>query len=126
MNIEIMQLAISILRDVEANQLPFRTEAWFIDGNNASDCTTAACAAGWLCRDPRMQKLGLKIAQNGDISYPEFDTSVGFSAMAKLLKIQSSDSEYLFYRSSYSAAQVTAGMIADRMEQMINNYNKEA
>jgi len=73
-----------------------------------------------------MQKLGLKIAQNGDISYPEFDTSVGFSAMAKLLKIQSSDSEYLFYRSSYSAAQVTAGMIADRMEQMINNYNKEA
>lgn len=52
-------MAIDVLTKVEKEHKPFNMNDWVEVSSNPMDCNTAACALGWLCRDPRFQQLGL-------------------------------------------------------------------
>jgi hypothetical protein len=81
MNIERMDLLLDVL--ARAPEHEFDMTQW---------CGTAACAFGHLCRDPRAQKLGLRIHRKK----PYYRRQFGFKAAALFLDIPVSMAEYVF------------------------------
>lgn len=118
--------AITELRRVHAERLPFYAGEWF-DAGRPYDCDTAACAAGWLCRNKWMQDEGLEIDRT---EFPAFEGSRGFEALALFFEVEIVDDPYAPYQDDiihqvfsgglYGLAyrDVTAGMVADRMQQI--------
>jgi hypothetical protein len=138
-------MAITELRRVQAERLPFYAGEWF-DGRDPYDCNTAACAAGWLCRSKWMQAEGLEIDYSG---FPLYEGSRGFEALALFFEVEIEDGQYaandaiigrVFSGEDYASpsvawmpppvmpyvGHVTAGMVADRMQQILEQEMADA
>lgn len=138
--------AIEELRRVQVECLPFYMGEWF-DGPDPYDCNTAACAAGHLCRSKWMQAEGLEVDRTG---FPVFEGSRGYEALALFFEIEIVDDPYdpvctndvihhVFSGEDYGPGRddgpvwamppvghVTAGMVADRMQQILEREMADA
>lgn len=119
--------AIELLEDIEKNAAPFHIDYFFRENTSPEDCSTAACALGWLCRDPRFADIGLNIRQRIDTPMPEFEGYWGFDAGAAVLEITLLQSYWLFSPQNYSLREqedvvqhpwVSAQMVADRLRRL--------
>lgn len=139
MHIERWKRAIEKMRWVQAKHLPFYAGEWF-DGPDPYDCNTAACAAGHLCRDEWMQGEGLDIDYTG---FPAFEGSRGYEALSLFFEVEITDDlddiiHRVFSGTDYNSpavawmpppampyvGHVTAGMVADRMQQILDAYQQ--
>lgn len=106
-----MELLADVLQRVEAEDLPFDMSMWVSivrrpDGKLLSDqeieewdCGTAACAGGWLARDPRAHALGLALVAGWPCIRGSWEN--GISALGKFLGCSSYVAIELFDRHSY-------------------------
>lgn len=141
MHIERWTKAIEELRQVQAEHLPFYAGEWF-DAGSPEDCDTAACAAGWLCRSKWMQADGLEIDRTG---FPAFEGSRGYEALSLFFEVEITDGPNDVIRRVFSGedytspsvawmpppvmpyvGHVTAGMVADRMQQILEQEMADA
>lgn len=124
MHVELFAHGISVLRRVEAQQQPFRIISWVADTYHPMDCGTAACAAGWMCRDPAMNEAGLQF-WHGVPAVCDADRSweVEGRALTQFFGISLGDALCLFMPSYYAAGlDTTAAMVADRMQAMLDAH----
>lgn len=91
MNVERLQQAIRIIEQTPDSQLQLSIWQYPVDDIYATcmeqaDCTTIACAAGWLCLHPDMQAQGLYAGPSG---IPETaNMSTPFAALGEFFGIQ--------------------------------------
>lgn len=113
-------LAIAALERVHEAALPFSMERWFNNIYRSMDCSTAACALGWICREPWAQELGLTTEQHGLGLYPTYQGHAGAGAAAALFDIDSNDAAWLFHPDHYHLPEpITALDVAERIRQLI-------
>lgn len=85
MNRKRIERTIKLMERVRDKRLPFDMHYYF-DGP-ADDCSTAACMAGWMTRDPVLKKQGF-VAGSADGGSPEFEGRVGMGAVAQFFSIE--------------------------------------
>lgn len=149
MNKERLQLMVTMLREIEADQFKrehFNLIGWvdiwdtqaedylsitqgslLSDGlTNVAECGTAACACGWAAQDARFRTQGFKLhfEPNSHRStvrsvLPAFKDYVGWEAVSVFFGVGRAKAEYLFLASSYETYAATPGQVADRIEEFI-------
>jgi hypothetical protein len=124
-HIERVTRAIALLRWVHAEFLPFDIADWFEEPEETLNCGTAACAVGWMARDPWMQEQGLAIVDAEPV-YLGHTRSVGFYAVAAFFDIPHNLAQYVFTRYAYTYHKPTANDIADKMQALIYPGNSNA
>lgn len=125
-----MLMAVDVLEQIQREGKPFKMHVWYDDITRVYDCGTAACALGWLSRDPRFQALGLKppysrvhhspYLKHTKHSYYLYGTDAG----QHLLGITHDQSQWLFLESYYSFASdpprdITPAMVIDRFNYLL-------
>lgn len=124
MHVDLFTHGISILRRVEALQQPFHIGSWVTNINWPTDCRTAACAAGWMCRDAVMSEAGLRFWKGVPaIRDVRGHWVIENRGLAQFFDISLGDALCLFMPSYYAAGfDTTAAMVADRMQAMLDEY----
>lgn len=117
MNRDRILLAIASLERIHAEALPFDIGCWFEDEEDPLDCGTAACALGWLCREPWAQKLGLTVSED----VPAMSsTSLGIGAARELFDMTHSQAVWLFDPGYYVELRDTTALdVAQRMSSLL-------
>lgn len=129
-NKEAIREAIRVMQQVKDMALPFNMERWF-EKNDPEDCGTAACFAGWLCRDKWFQAKGLgKIRDDLDFFCPAIFARGGLltndAAIAELLGITSRQAWDVIYPSRYreqgwTDGVVTPGLVIERLRRLLDD-----
>lgn len=123
---ERIEWAIDVLEQVKVMHKPFDINDWF--RSNYNDCNTAACALGWLCRDPRFKAVGLAPAgalykvPTIQIGKSEWH---GLGAGATVLGIPYQRAVWLFSSIGYSTRFVTLAMVVERLKIMLEMSEAE-
>lgn len=135
-NTERVRMSILELERVQDEELPFDMEVW-VESCVPSplDCSTAACAAGWICRAQWARDAGLCLVEHTDRfgHQPVFDHSCDYDAMAKFLGVGRRAAVWLFspsyysepveyrdeYTSEYDRRDVSAWEVAARMRLLL-------
>ena len=147
MNVENMRLAILALNRVHDTNQPFNILHWYgdtefddeLDTFDALDCNTAACALGWISREPWAQEAGMTILDECPafvtqdyvsitFEQPYYSDSkkawvyMAYDAAVLLFDISIDQSAWLFAANEYaqSAFSVTAKDVANRMLTLLN------
>lgn len=123
MNFERMRMAILTLRNVHMQGLPFNINNWYEDDEDPLNCGTAACAFGWVARQPWAQQEGLKIDNEYGIIF-EVKTTNSYLAAADFFDISFGEAHWLFDPDTYDVLQttVTAAHVIERMETVVRRY----
>lgn len=118
MHIERWQHGIAILREVTREHKPFYLGFWVASEATPYDCDTAACAVGWMARYPWMQDQGLSL-RDGE---PLFMGLRSFRALTIFFEISDDEAGHVFLTKDYPCYgwEITAAMVADRMQDMLN------
>ena len=89
----LQHLANNVLVRVEKEHLPFYMGVWV----TSDSCGSAACAAGWACRDHVFQEQGLQL----DASFPCFMSKLGFEAVEAFFGLSRQEAWFLFDPEAY-------------------------
>ena len=126
MNFERMRMAILTLRNVHMQGLPFNINNWYEDDEDPLNCGTAACAFGWVARQPWAQQEGLKIDADYGIVFGVKSRNP-YTAATRFFDISIEWAHWLFDPDCYDVLQtrVTAEHVIERMEAVIRKHGEE-
>jgi hypothetical protein len=123
MNVARMNHAVAVLRRVVEEERPYDHNNWVEDEDDPFNCSTAACSAGWLIRDPYLNALGLKLHDEG--AYPTYNGLSDYHALGAFFAITETQAKALF--GFYYACDddlITPDMVADQMQRMLEDEVK--
>lgn len=144
MNIEKLELAVKMLREVEAGTWSvtcevlggvemetdiegkgeFSLDSWVKPGKH---CGFSACAVGHMMLDKRFNDMGLAPAVFGSCPVMvldgdrEADNPAGWTAVTAFFEIRRVIAEYFFSEDKYEG-NATPAQVADRIEQFLNDH----
>ena len=150
MNIERLQLAVTMLREVEAgawkvtnksalkkeddvlnfsHKGEFSLSHWLDEPAQFRHCGFSACAVGHMCLDGRFNKLGLVMDWDwGTEGAPMVKRKIGYEphswdAVQDFFDIGKEEAHRLFSPEAYEA-HPTAGVVAGAIERMIREHQE--
>lgn len=98
---------IRVLEEVSAAKKPFNMGVWSRPHLTTSklehpyeNCGTAACAAGWMCRDKWFKDRGIRLHKIG--GYPVYKGMVSFTALKDFFGISWEEAHTIFCSLSYT------------------------
>lgn len=113
-------------------KIPFNMHVWYA-GEVKHACGTAACALGAACLLPQFRKQGLKLKADwvGDRRpMPTYAGERGEEAGEKFFGITKIEADCLFYPYNYRIngcyVEVTPAMVANKIQKLINKYERAA
>lgn len=103
---------ITILTNLEPDQLNMHT--W------ATECGTAACAAGWAALDPRFNRGGLRAGKYGQPTC-SYHVDRPFHTLADFFGITVNQSLHLFSQYNYPdyAIGITPAQVIERIDDLL-------
>jgi hypothetical protein len=90
-----------------------------------NSCGTSGCAIGWACTIPEFIKDGFTWSGNCPILTDHSKEWRGFDAVEYFFSIDKVTSEYLFMDTYYDNDKSGSKDVANRIREVVSNFNKE-